>query len=76
VEIEGTIWDLSFLRTLYSEKFTKSYKNDLLKMWGSNQKMIISNTPEISGKNMQYHPVDTLSDEMATWIIRGIGQML
>jgi len=75
VEIDGTIWDLSFFRTLYSSEFKKPYKDELLKLWGTNQDIIVTNSAEIPDKHMRYYPIDILSDEMATGIIKGMDQI-
>lgn len=76
VEIEDTICDLSFFRTLYSADFTKSFKNELIDYFGRGRGFQIINANDAQNMILTYNAIDYLSDEMATSIIQGFSQLL
>lgn len=76
VELEGTLWDLSFFRSLYSEKFNKPYKKELIEYFGEGREMLGISGRKIPEIDFEYHQIEILSDELATGIIQGIPQML
>lgn len=76
VEVEGSLWDLSFFRTLYSEKFTKPYKQELIQFFGLNKGLLAFSGRKLEEINFEYHPVEILSDTVATGIIQGIEALL
>jgi hypothetical protein len=76
VEVENTVWDLSFFRSLYTEKFTKPYKNELIKIFGTGRGLLALQGRKMPDHDFEYHPVEFLTDDIATSIIQGIDQML
>lgn len=76
VELDDTLWDLSFFRSLYSERFNKPYKNELVQYFGNGRGMLGIRGRKIPEANFEYHTIEILSDDLATGIIQGIPQML
>jgi len=76
VEFENTIWDLSFFRSLYSEKFNKSYKDELIRLFGMGRGVLAFEGRKIMEVGLEYHPIEILPDHLATGVIQGIPEML
>lgn len=76
VELDNHIIDLSFFRTLYSDQFTKSYKEELLEFWGKGRGILITPNREIKEAQMKYHPKDILADDLVTAIIKGMDALI
>lgn len=76
VEIDNLICDLSFMRTLYSVQFTKSYKTELIELLGEGKGCLILTANDYSNTLLKYEKIDYLSDDLATGIIRGTKQLL
>lgn len=76
VETNGLICDLSFFRTLYSESFTKPCKSELIKTFGVGRGCIIVSPKDAVNLGLEYQPIDSLSDDMATAIIKGYETLL
>ena len=76
VEVENTIWDLSFFRSLYSPKFTRPYRNELLHIFGTGKGILALPGRKLAEAEFEYHPVEVLTDELATSIIQGIDKLL
>jgi hypothetical protein len=76
VEVENMLWDLSFFRSLYSPKFNKPYKTELLQFFGIGRGLMAIEGREIAEIKLDYHPIEFLSDDFATGIIKGIDTML
>jgi len=76
VELNGSIIDLSLFRTLYSDSFTKPCKNEIISMFGKGRGAIIASPQVLQGDGLIYTPVEALTDEDATGIIKGIPQLL
>jgi hypothetical protein len=75
VEVESFVWDLSFFRTLYSKEFNKSYRNEIIALFGTGKGLIAAPGREIGNTGLKYHAIDTLPDDIATGIINGIDHM-
>ena len=75
VEYENWIIDLSFFRTLYSDQFTKAYKNELIKLFGTGRGLLISEIESLKEKEISYQAIDRLKDNTATSIIHGIEKL-
>jgi len=76
VNLDGLIIDLSFFRTIYSDIFTKPCKPELISFFGTNRGIIIAPPEGMLEINLLYTPKETLSDEVATAIIKGIPPLL
>lgn len=76
VEVEDYICDLSFFRSLYSEKFTKPYKSELIALFGEGRGLLIARACDLQQYRLSYHAIDTLHDNIATGIIRGIEHLI
>lgn len=76
VEFDGLICDLSVFRTVYSDKFTKPCKADFIRFFGEGRGCLIASPSIMQTFGLTYQPVEYLSDEMATGIIRGMERLL
>lgn len=76
VEIEDLVCDLSFFRTLYSQNFTKPFKDKLVERFGVGRGAIIATRAQLKIDGLRYEAIDTLSDDIATGIIKGVPQLL
>ncbi len=76
VEIENLICDLSIFRTLYSDKFTKPCKAELIKEFGVGRGCLIATKEAMKQSGLQYNGIDCLEDYMATAIIEGFRSTL
>lgn len=73
VEVGGLICDLSFFRTLYSDEFDRPYKAKLIEAYGHGRGAIVGSPETLRREDgLQYQRIDSLSDPMATAIIKGI----
>ncbi|MDP2206888.1 MAG: hypothetical protein Q8K65_11340 [Alphaproteobacteria bacterium] len=71
VELDGLIIDLSFFRTIYSNAFTKPCKTELISFFGEGRGCIIAAPEKMLENNLLYTPIEVLTDEDATGIIKG-----
>lgn len=76
VEIENFICDLSFFRTLYSDEFTRPYRNELIEIYGEGRGCLIFEKKDAHFVHLSYTPIDYLSDDMATGIINGFKDLI
>ena len=76
VEIGDLICDLSFFRTLYSDKFTKPFKQELIARFGEGKGCLIATQTQMNLSGLSYCPIDYLSDDQATGIIKGFDSLL
>lgn len=76
VEIDDQICDLSFFRTLYSEKFTRPYKAELIQFFGEGRGCLLGNPEQMHEYGFSYLPVEYLDDGVATAIIKGYESIL
>ena len=76
VNLNGLIIDLSFFRTLYSDAFTKPCKSDLIAYFGTGRGCIIAPEEGMIKNNLFYSPIEILSDQDATAIIKGTQKLL
>lgn len=71
VEIDDLILDLSIFRTIYSDKFTKLYKTDLIELFGAGRGCLCATSGEMNKLGLNYIAIDELEDSIATSIISG-----
>jgi hypothetical protein len=71
VEFDDLICDLSFFRTLYSSDFNHSCKEELISQFGLGKGFLGASKNKMKEFNLFYNAIDTLSDRVATSIIRG-----
>lgn len=76
VEIENLICDLSLFRTIYSDKFTKPCKQELIDYFGEGVGCLIASREQLSSCGLTYNSVEYLSDDLATGIIQGFDSLL
>ena len=76
VEIEELICDLSIFRTIYSDKFTKSCKQELIDYFGEGRGCLLASQQQLNLCGLTYNAVEYLSDDLATGIIQGIDLLL
>ncbi|MCF3109570.1 hypothetical protein LL912_12385 [Niabella sp. CC-SYL272] len=76
VKADGLIVDISFFRTLYSDKFTKPFKLNLIAEFGQGRGCLIVDEQHLPGYILQYRQVEVLDDDLATGIIKGYKQLL
>lgn len=75
VEIEDYICDLSFFRSLYSERFTKPCKRRLIDIFGQGKRLLIADARDMRQFGLRYQGIDVLKDDVATGIIKGMDQL-
>lgn len=71
VDFNGLIVDLSIFRTIYSEEFKKSCKDELIHKFGVGRGGIIASREQMVEDNLFYTSVQTLNDDDITGIIKG-----
>lgn len=76
VQLNGAICDLSIFRTLYSDKFTKICKPKMVSQFGESRGCLVAPHAQMQAFGLHYSPVDVLSDDLATGIIKGIPHLL
>lgn len=76
VEIGGFIIDISLFRTIYSDKFTKPCKNNLISRFGTGRGAIIASPQAMKEDGFLYAAAEVLTDDDATGIIRGTQLLL
>lgn len=76
VEIEGNVCDLSFFRTLYSEQFTKPFKQELISYFGEGRGSLFASPQQLNAMGLTYKAIEYLSDDLATGIIKGFEPLL
>lgn len=76
VELDNLICDLSFFRTLYSDKFTKPFKKELIEFFGEGKGCLITTSQQMNLWGLSYEAIDYLSDESATGIIKGYESLI
>lgn len=76
VEWEELIIDLSIVRTVYSDQFTKACKTQIIKTFGDGRGCIIANRQQFSEMGFTYVSIDVLRDETATGILSGMDELL
>ena len=75
VQIEDSICDLSFFRTLYSDKFTKPCKPELIQTFGQGRGFFIASRNQLHEMGFSYETIDYLSDDIASGIIKGFEKL-
>ena len=76
VEIENYICDLSFFRSLYSDRFNKPCKSELINVFGLGRGVLIAPSSDMLRFGLRYHRIETLSDNTATGIIQGMKYLI
>lgn len=76
VEIGELICDLSIFRTIYSDKFTKPFKLEIISFFGEGRGCLIGTKESMLEMHLCYRKQDNLSDDLATGIIQGFDPLL
>jgi len=76
VEIDDLICDLSIFRTIYSDKFTKPCKRELIDYFGEGRGCLVASRQQLISCGLTYNAIEYLSDDLATGIIKGFDSLL